>query len=116
VDAGDPVREHSVRYVPRAEPDQRVAEEGQVGPRRGEIGAAAPQLEQRDGGDGIHQRMENTVGEDLRAHVLHGVDVREQVMPLQDLVQQDAVEKTAERETQQQTGPLQGAGGDVRAS
>lgn len=50
--------------------------------------------------------MEQAVGEDLHAQVAQrfGFDPAQEVVPLQDLVEQDAVEEAAEREADEVPG------------
>jgi hypothetical protein len=55
--------------------------------------------------------MEQAVGQDLGADILQhrAVDQAQQVMPLQHLVQQDAIEEAAERDADQVAGPPEAA-------
>gem|GEM_PF-4383912 len=99
VDAERPVGQDAVDDVPEAEadhqrPDQPPARRLVTPPAR------PPQAPQAEGGDHIHQRVEDTVPQHLPAQVTRPGHEAQQVVPLQDLVQQDAVEEAAEPEAQ----------------
>ena len=81
--------------VPHTEPDEGVRKQEPVRRRLAEFGARPPQQPQPDGSDCIHQRVKQAVGQNLEAEVRVGItfERRKQVMPLQHLMQQDAVEK-----------------------
>src|SRR3954451_20357049 len=99
--------------MPYAEPDQ---ETGQQKAKRN-LSRGRKQPEAGYGND-IHPGMKISVGCDLEPDVI-GADGAQKMMPLENLVQQDAIEKAAEREPEKITRPSQaraGSGGGHRGS
>jgi hypothetical protein len=72
---------------------------------------AAPQQGQAPEPDQIHQHVEQPVGQALGADIPQhrAVDQAQQVMPLQHLMQQDAVKKSAQCDADQIAGPPEAA-------
>ena len=70
-----------------------------------------PEQPQPGRGDDVHHRVKDAVGHHLYAEVLEGraLHQAEQVVPLQDLVQEDAVEEAAQPEAEQVARPAEGA-------
>nr|WP_234704971.1 hypothetical protein [Sinorhizobium meliloti] len=65
------------------------------------IAALPPQETKADEQQYVHRSMKDSVGHHLEAQVSGAVrDAREQVMPLQDLVQEDSVENAADRQAE----------------
>ena len=58
--------------------------------------------------DYVYQCMKQAICQDLHPHVLRRIHVREQVVPLQDRGQQDAVEEPAQGKTQKKAGHVRG--------
>jgi hypothetical protein len=104
------VEPRDVHRLPRPEAEQRGAE--QPPPvRRGEAAAGAPEQPQAERGDGVDRHVEQAVGQDLRPDVAQRLarHEAEEVVPLQHLVQQDAVEEAAEREAEHARGERRAA-------
>ena len=116
------MRQHRVDAVPQSEPDR------QHGPQpAARIGAdhcpVAPHRHQPDQRDRVHGGVEITVPQDLQPQVIHARHQAEKMVPLQDLVQQDPVEKAAQGKSQDHRGqprphhpPSRGAGARARPS
>src|SRR5690606_1536759 len=98
--------------MPNAEADEKI---GQEAPRRAgrfEASPRAPEQPQAEGGDRIHEQMEVAVHQHLESDVL-SPDGAQQMMPLQNLMQQDAVEEAAEGEAQPERRTCE-TGGSLR--
>lgn len=108
VDAEQPMREQGVDHVPEAETGQHRAGQ-RPAPVTGATPVEAPQADQTTKRDPVHQRMEPAIPQHLQAQVVDSRHEAEQVVPLQDLVQQDAVEEAAQREAEH--GAPAGPGG-----
>lgn len=106
MDARDPVREQRVDNMPDAEPHP---ERGPGRPDCRIAPACAVQHPQPHGGHGIHEGMKQAVYGHLHAQVRQHPrpQRRQQVVPLQDLVQQNPIEKTAHRKAQPSAGAAQ---------
>jgi hypothetical protein len=105
MDADQPMEHDHVRQLPHPEAEQRGAEQP-PSVRRGEAAAGAPEQPQAERGDRVDRHVEQAVGQDLRPDVAQRLarHEAEEVVPLQHLVQQDAVEEAAEGETEHARG------------
>lgn len=101
VDAEHPMRQHPVDQVPDTEPDEHRGRNTASAHRPG-VPVPPQQPEARDG-DHVHQGVEVSVGGDLEAQVA-SFKSAEQMVPLKDLVQEDAVEKPPERKAEEPSG------------
>lgn len=83
------------QQVPHAEADQEGGGHSAAGARCGERITRATEEPKSDDPDHIHHRMEQTVGQYANAQVLEDgvIEGVQEAVPLQDLVQQDAVEE-----------------------
>lgn len=98
------MEQNGIKNMPDAEPDQGNPQDLSRGPRpragrpRGHKQHCAGHREH------IHEKVKEAVGHDLEAQVgaRRVGEAREKMMPLQDLMQDDAVEKPTEREAEQQ--------------
>ena len=67
-----------------------------------------PQQPQADRCHHIHQQVKQAVGEDQHPYVMSGLfNPAQQVMPLQNLMEQNTIEKPAKGEPQQITAPAE---------
>ena len=101
VNAEQPMRKHPVEHMPNPEPRRQSTEERQPGDLRLPP-PCPPQTPEANHGQDIHEKVEIAVPEDLHAQVSHCGYQAQQVMPLQDLVQKNAIEEAAKRDPQKQ--------------
>src|SRR5690606_35599143 len=110
VDAEQPVGDDAVEDMPDAKADQGIPEQATVSAGGRELTAGPPEQPRPDAGDNIHQGVEQTVGQDQEADILPRLlDAAEQVVPLEHLMEHDAVQEAAEAEAEGVARPIEAA-------